>query len=116
MFLWMFEQRHKEQKKKYIYFFRKSAGGGASVSQLSFFIWTVHQLADLFSIFRTTHEVKTPQVIKSRGQHCGDIELTGYLANAPVPVSLVLDLCISQNDSEVPLTLVFMETYTTLMI
>ena len=96
MFLWMFEQRHKEQKKIFIFF--KSAGGGASVSQLSFFIWTVHQLADLFSIFRTTHKVKTPQVIKNRGQHCGDIELAGYLANAPVPVSLVLDLRISQND------------------
>jgi hypothetical protein len=26
-------------------------------------------------IFRTTHTVKTQQVIKSRGHHCGDIEL-----------------------------------------
>ena len=41
--------------------------------------WTVHQLADLF---RTTHKVKTQQVVKSRGQHCGGIELAGYLANA----------------------------------
>ena len=41
--------------------------------------WAVDQLADLF---RTTHKVKTQQVVKSRGQHCGDIELKGYLANA----------------------------------
>ena len=39
----------------------------------------VAQVADLF---RTTHKVKTQQVVKSRGQHCGDIELAGYLANA----------------------------------
>ena len=51
----------------------------------------VDQIADLF---RTTHKVKTQQVIKSRGQHCGDIELTGYLANAAGPVPLVLDLRI----------------------
>jgi hypothetical protein len=41
--------------------------------------WAVDQIADLF---RTTHKVKTQQVVKSRGQHCGDIELAGYLANA----------------------------------
>ena len=35
--------------------------------------WMVDQIADLF---RTTHKVKTQQVIKSRGQHCGDIDLT----------------------------------------
>jgi hypothetical protein len=51
----------------------------------------VDQIADLF---RTTHKVKTQQVIKSRGQHCGDIELAGYLANAVGPVPLVLDLHI----------------------
>ena len=45
--------------------------------------WVVDQLADLF---RTTHRVKTQQVVKSRGQHCGDIELAGYLANAADPV------------------------------
>ena len=33
-------------------------------------------------------------MVKSRGQHCGDIELAGYLANAAGPVSLVLDLRI----------------------
>jgi hypothetical protein len=40
--------------------------------------WVVDQFADLF---RTTHKVKTQQVVKSRGQHCGDIELVGYLTN-----------------------------------
>jgi hypothetical protein len=45
--------------------------------------WAVDQLTDLF---HTTYKVKTQQVIKSRGQHCGDIELAGYLANAAGPV------------------------------
>ncbi len=48
-------------------------------------------IADLF---HTTHKVKTQQVVKSRGQHCGDVDLTGYLANVTGPVSLVLDLRI----------------------
>jgi len=52
----------------------------------------VDQLADLF---RTTHKVKTQQVVRIRGHHCGDIELTGYLANAVGPVPLVLDLRIT---------------------
>ncbi len=51
--------------------------------------WAVDQLADLF---RTTHKAKTHQVVKSRGQHCGDIELVGYLANTAGPVPLVLDV------------------------
>jgi hypothetical protein len=51
----------------------------------------VDQLADLF---RTTHKVKTQQVVQRRGQHCGDIELPGYLVNETDPVSLVLDLRI----------------------
>ena len=51
----------------------------------------VDQLADLF---RTTHKVKTQQVVKSRGQNCGDIELAGYLTNESGPVPLVLDLRI----------------------
>jgi hypothetical protein len=54
----------------------------------------VDQLADLF---RTTPKVKTQQVVKSRGQHCGDIELAGYLANETGPVSLVLDLRIAHD-------------------
>ena len=54
----------------------------------------VDQLADLF---RTTHKVKTQQVVKTRGQYCGDIELAGYLANARYPVPLVLDLLIAHD-------------------
>ena len=56
--------------------------------------WMVDQLADLF---RTTHKVKTQQVVKSRGQLCGDIELAGYLANEAGPVPLVLDLRIAHD-------------------
>ena len=52
----------------------------------------VDPIADLFC---TTHEVKTQQVARSRGQRCGDIELAGYLANAAGPVPLVLDLRIA---------------------
>jgi hypothetical protein len=51
----------------------------------------VDQVPDLF---RTTHKIKTHQVVKSRGQHCGDIQLEGYLANEEGPVTLVLDLRI----------------------
>jgi hypothetical protein len=54
----------------------------------------VDQVADLF---RTTHKVKTQQVVKNRGHHCGDIELPGYLANETGPVSLVLDLRIDHD-------------------
>jgi hypothetical protein len=75
--------------------------------------WTVDQLADLF---RTTHKVKTQQVIKSRCHHCGDIELARYLANVSGPVPLVMDLRITQIVSEVPLTLVLMDIYVILMI
>jgi hypothetical protein len=51
----------------------------------------------LLTFFRTTHKVKTHQVVKSRGQHCGDIELAGYLTNETDPVSLVLDLRIAHD-------------------
>ena len=44
--------------------------------------WAVDQLAD---VFRTTHRAKTQQVIRSRGQDCGDIELAGYLSNETGP-------------------------------
>ncbi len=54
----------------------------------------VDQLADLF---RTTHKVKTQEVVKSRGHQCGDIELGGYLANEAGPVPLVLDLRIAHD-------------------
>ncbi len=56
--------------------------------------WMVDLIADLF---RTTHRVTTQQVIKSRGQHCGDIEIEGYLVNESGPVSLVLDLRIAHD-------------------
>ncbi len=36
-------------------------------------------------------------MVESRGQHCGDIELAGYLANAAGPVPLVLDLRIAHD-------------------
>jgi hypothetical protein len=54
----------------------------------------VDQVADFF---RTTHKVKTQQVVKNRGHHCGDIELVGYLANEAGPVPLVLDLRIAHD-------------------
>jgi hypothetical protein len=54
--------------------------------------WEVDQIADLF---HTTTKVKTEQVTRSRGQHCGDVELAGYLANQADPVTLVLDLRIT---------------------
>jgi hypothetical protein len=39
-------------------------------------------------------------VVKSRGQHCGDIQLEGYLANEAGPVPLVLDLRIAHDRME----------------
>jgi hypothetical protein len=54
----------------------------------------VDQIVDLF---HTIHEVKTQQVIKSRGHHCGDIEFVGYLVNETGPVSLVMDLRIDHD-------------------
>jgi hypothetical protein len=54
----------------------------------------VDQVADFF---RTTHKVKTQEVVKSRGQHCEDVELVGYLANETGPVPLVLDLRITHD-------------------
>ena len=41
------------------------------------------------------HNKQTDQVIKIRGQHCGDVDLTGYLQNVSGPVPLVLDLRIT---------------------
>jgi hypothetical protein len=54
----------------------------------------VDQVADFF---RTTYKVKTQEVVKSRGQHGGDIELPGYLTNVAGPVPLVLDLQIAHD-------------------
>jgi hypothetical protein len=36
-------------------------------------------------------------VVKSRGRHCGDLELEAYLANAAEPVPLVLDLRLTHD-------------------
>ena len=46
--------------------------------------WVVDQIADLF---RTTHKVKTQEVVKNRGHRYGDNELSDYLANASGSVS-----------------------------
>jgi hypothetical protein len=54
----------------------------------------VDQVVELFD---TTHKVKTQEVVKIRGQDCGDIEVTGYLANEASPVPLVLDLRITHD-------------------
>ncbi len=51
----------------------------------------VDQLTDLL---HTTQRVKTQQVVKIRGHHCGDIDLGGYLQNVVGTVPLVLDLRI----------------------
>jgi hypothetical protein len=48
----------------------------------------------LTDFFRTTDKVKTQQVVKSRGQDCGDIELARYLDHETGPVPLVMDLRI----------------------
>jgi hypothetical protein len=74
--------------------------------------WAVDQLPDLF---RTTHKVKTQQVIKSGGHQCGDIELAGYLTHAAGPTLWCWISVSPMTVSEVPLTLVLMETYSTLM-
>ena len=56
--------------------------------------WTIEQIADLFC---TTHKVKTQQVVRNRGQWCGDIDLTVYLPDGSGTVSLVLDLRITHD-------------------
>jgi hypothetical protein len=51
----------------------------------------------MLSNWLTTHTTNTQHVTKSRGRHCGDIELAAYLANAAGPVPLVRDLRIAQD-------------------
>ncbi len=51
--------------------------------------WVVDQLADLF---RTTQKVKTQQVVKSRGQHCGDIELARPFPSIRKKIKIVKNL------------------------
>ena len=60
-------------------------------------MWFVVAESFRYDLFRTTHKVKTQQVVKSRGQHCVDIELGGYLSNVAGPVSVVLDLRVAHD-------------------
>jgi hypothetical protein len=52
---------------------------------------------EIVDLFHTTHKVKTLQVFKNRHKYCGDIELTGYLANMTGPVSLVVDFLLAHD-------------------
>ncbi len=54
----------------------------------------VEQLDDLF---RTTHKTKTVHVTKTRGRHCGDIDLTVLFPSTKGPVSLMVDLRIAHD-------------------
>ena len=56
--------------------------------------WAADQIADLF---RTTHKVKTQQMARSRGQRCGDIELSVHLASGVGPVPSVPDFRIAHD-------------------
>ena len=57
--------------------------------------WLIKLLSFFARHVRLKHTRK--QVVKNRGQHCGDVELTGYLTSDVVPVSLVLDLRITHD-------------------
>jgi hypothetical protein len=46
-------------------------------------------------LFRTTTKVTPTHVSRSRGQWCGDIELSDFLADAAGPIDLVMDLRIT---------------------
>jgi hypothetical protein len=52
---------------------------------MTFFVFYSYMLTVKYRLYLTTY----------RFQHCGDIELAGYLANAAGPVPLVLDLRIA---------------------
>jgi hypothetical protein len=75
--------------------------------------WVVDQLVDHF---RPTYKVKTQQVVKSRGQHCGDMELSGYLSNVTGRYRWSWTSSSTTIVSEVLLTLFLMENYIGLMI
>jgi hypothetical protein len=56
------------------------------------------QLSNWVTFSAQKHKVKTQQhVTKSRGRHCGDIELVAYFPNAAGPVRFVLDLRIAHD-------------------
>jgi hypothetical protein len=67
-------------------------------------------------VFESSHR-ETQQVVKNRGDHCGDIELVVYLVNGTGPVSLVLDLHIthdrygSNSDPNLNGRLLFLQTH-----
>jgi hypothetical protein len=67
--------------------------------------WAVEHLA---GFFRTTHRVKTQKVARSRGQRCGDVELSAYLANAAGPCPWCWTYVLLTSVGEVALTLVLM--------
>jgi hypothetical protein len=58
---------------------------------------TTGWLIKLLTFFARHIRLKHSRWLKNRGQHCGDVELSGYLANAAGPVSLVLDLRIAHD-------------------
>jgi hypothetical protein len=60
--------------------------------------------------FRTTHKVKTQQVARKRGQWCGDIELTGYLANAAGPQGKNGDIVLMKLESKTWVHFIFQTT------
>jgi hypothetical protein len=55
-------------------------------------VWVVEQITDLF---HTTDKVKTHQMVRNRGQWCGDNDLVAYLADDAGTVPLTLDLRIT---------------------
>jgi hypothetical protein len=61
--------------------------------------WVVEKLGYLF---HTTHHTKTEHVTKTRGRHCGKIQLSAYLVNVVGPEPLVLDLLITHDRFERP--------------
>jgi hypothetical protein len=80
---------------------------------------TTSPFDDEKSFFPPSKQVLLGQLLDPLGhcdRRCGDIELTGYLANTSGPVPLVMDLRIDHEDSGVVLTLVLMDTYITLTI
>ncbi len=73
----------------------------------------VDQIADLF---RTTHKVKTQQVVKSHGQHCGDVQLVGYLSTRRTRCHWCWISASPMTELGVVLTLLLMDRYVTLTI
>ena len=50
---------------------------------------------------------ETQRLVPNRGQRCGDIELTAFLADVPGPVNLVMDLrIVSKYENTVMITII----------